>query len=279
MISGIRRRFLSLAVQIVAVPAFAWGGWDHTVVAYIAQEHLTPRAESNLRYYLDQPLTEYAEWMDFVPLQGTPKYKPLIKDTHMFTLNPDGTVPRESIVDNGECSASHMMNMMLDVVRDHRNQPDSLVVLYLRCLVHMFGDFHCPVHVLAHSAPGGFMPEGSWRNHHMFKKCFYEGKKVTMHNMWDTVLQREKPEWTYEDWRLFLDTFDAGQRSEMTAGSFDDWLMESGSYAEKIYDLWQPGLHYDNTWYDGKITGLAHSQIIKAAYRLASYLNEVFDYE
>ena len=279
MKSLFRKIALASLVSMSVHAAYAWGGWEHTVVAYIAQEHLTEAAERNLRYYLDQPLTEYAEWMDFVPVQYTEKYEPLIRNTHMFTLNADGTLPDRSIVDNGECAGTHVMNMMLETVREHRNQADSTVILYLRCIIHLFGDFHCPSHILANDAPGGMMPDGSWRNHFMFRKCWYEGKKVTMHNMWDTALQREKPDWTFEDWRIFLDTYTQEQIEQVTAGGFSEWLIDSNSSIEHIYEWWKPDQKYDRTWYDEKVTALAHSQIRKAAYRMAEYLNQVFDYE
>lgn len=65
----------------------------------------------------------------------------------------------------------------------------------------------------------------------------------------------------------------------MTAGGFSEWLIDSNSSIEHIYEWWKPDQKYDRTWYDEKVTALAHSQIRKAAYRMAEYLNQVFDYE
>ena len=164
-----KRISASLACMVLSCSAFAWGGFEHSIVAYIAQEHLTENAQRNLRYYLDQPLTEYAEWMDHVPTQNTDVYKPLIWHTHAFYLNEDGSLPTKPLVSTGEYGGVHTMVMMLDAVADHKNQPDSVVVLYLRCLVHLFGDLHCPGHFMSHEAPGGIMPGGDPKNHTLGK--------------------------------------------------------------------------------------------------------------
>ena len=276
---GIKRIVAFAACMVLTCSAFAWGGFEHSIVAYIAQEYLTENAERNIRYYLDQPLTEYAEWMDHVPTQNTPTYKGLIKANHAFTIHKDGSIPTESIVDGGACGGTHTMNMIIDTLKDHKNQSDSLVVLYMRCLIHMFGDLHCPGHIISHYAPGGMMPGGSYKNNYQFKKCNYEGSPKAMHWMWDTALQNEKPGWTFEDWRVFLDTYTPEQRAQVSQGTFNDWLRECSEDVKVVYEWWQPGQNYDRTWYDGKVAKYAHDHIRHAGYRLAKLLNDIFDYE
>lgn len=277
---NIFKRIVSASAGLLlSVSAYAWGGFEHSIVAYIAQEYLTPNAEKNIRYYLDQPLTEYAEWMDYVPVQRTPTYKPLIWHTHAFYLNEDGSLPDKPLVSTGEYGGAHVMAMMLDAVEDHRNQPDSVVVLYLRCLVHLFGDLHCPGHFMSREAPGGIMPGGDPKNHYQYQKAYYNGEFRTMHWLWDTALQNEKPDWTFEDWRLFLDTATPEQRAKESEGTFLEWLQECSREVVECYEWYKPGEHYDRSWYSGKVAEYAHSHIRKAGYRLAKYLNDVFDYE
>ena len=264
---------------MLACPAFAWGGFEHSIVAYIAQEHLTENAKKNIRYYLDQPLAEYAEWMDHVPTQNTDAYRPLIWHTHAVYLNEDGSLPTKPLLPTGEYGGVPVMVKMLDVVTDHRNQPDSLVVLYLRCLIHMFGDLHCPGHFMSRDAPGGIMPGGDPKNHYQYKKCTYKGSPKTSHWLWDTALQNEKPGWTFEDWRLFLDTATEEQRKKESEGTFPDWLRELSKEVVAVYDWYEPGKDYDESWYSGPVAEYAHVHIRKAAYRLAKFLNDVFGYE
>ena len=52
----IMRRLL-IAILIFSGPAaVAWGGFEHSVIAYIAQGYLTENAEKNIKAYLDQPI-------------------------------------------------------------------------------------------------------------------------------------------------------------------------------------------------------------------------------
>jgi hypothetical protein len=171
------------------------------------------------------------------------------------------------------------MEMMLAALKDHRNMQDSTVVLYLRCVIHLFGDFHCPCHIMPHNTPGGLEPDGSWRNHYMWKRCTYKGQKSSFHSLWDSALLREKAGWSYEDWKQLLDTYTPEQIGEMTRGGFREWLIDSAVSSAPSFDWWVPGGAYDEDYYSGKVADLAHNQIIKASYRLAVQLNKLFDYE
>ena len=62
---------LLIAMFIGLSQAKAWGALEHTVIAYVAQDYLTENAARNLRYYLDQPIYEYSEWMDYKPVAAS----------------------------------------------------------------------------------------------------------------------------------------------------------------------------------------------------------------
>ena len=123
------------------------------------------------------------------------------------------------------------------------------------------------------------MPDGDPNNHFQYKKCTYKGSPKTSHWLWDTALQNEKPGWTFEDWRLFLDTATEEQRKIESAGTFVDWITEISKEVVVVYDWYEPGKDYDESWYSGPVAEYAHNHIRKAAYRLAKFLNDVFDYE
>ena len=40
-----RKLLLTISLTFVCLAASAWGGYEHSVIAYIAMEHLTPAAE------------------------------------------------------------------------------------------------------------------------------------------------------------------------------------------------------------------------------------------
>ena len=41
-----------------------------------------------------------------------------------------------------------------------------------------------------------------------------------------------------------------------------------------VYDWYEPGKDYDESWYSGPVAEYAHVHIRKAAYRLAKFLND-----
>lgn len=274
-----RKLLLIISLTFVALTATAWGGFEHSVIAYIAMGHLTPNAEKNIRHYLDQPIYEYAEWMDYEPVQYSEELGYLTRHSHLFTVNHDYTYASASLCNNGECHGAPTLEMIINSLADHKNMSDETVSIYLRCLIHLFGDFHCPCHIMPHNTPGGLEPNGSWRNHYMWKRCTYKGQKSSFHSLWDSALLRENAGWTYEDWRLFLDNWTPEQIAKATDGGFRDWLVDCALLSAPSYEWWMPGGAYDENYYSGRVAELSHTLIIKAAYRLAEQLNEMFDYE
>ena len=113
----------------------------------------------------------------------------------------------------------------------------------------------------------------------MWKRCSYKGQKSSFHSLWDSALLREKAGWTYEDWRLYLDTWTSDERSATVKGGFREWLIDCAVMSEPAFEWWTPGASYDESYYTGEIVQLSHTLVIKAAYRLAEQLNEIFDYE
>lgn len=64
-----RKLLMPIAAAVLAVaaimPAKGWNGVGHSVIAYIAEQHLTPEAKEKCRGYLHHTLPYYASWMDY----------------------------------------------------------------------------------------------------------------------------------------------------------------------------------------------------------------------
>ena len=108
-----RKLSLIISLTFVSFAALAWGGFEHAVIAYMAMEHLTPDAERNIRRYLDQPLYEYADWMDYEPIQYSEELGQLTRHSHLFTVNPDFTYAEESLCSNGECNGAPTLEFLV----------------------------------------------------------------------------------------------------------------------------------------------------------------------
>ena len=60
------KRLIIILISLILLgggKAAAWG-WDHTLICYLAQEHVTPKTQEVLDRYLDVPLSEVGLWMD-----------------------------------------------------------------------------------------------------------------------------------------------------------------------------------------------------------------------
>lgn len=63
------RKLITLVAAMMTIaaimPAKGWNGVGHSVIAYIAEQHLTPEAKEKCRGYLHHTLPYYASWMDY----------------------------------------------------------------------------------------------------------------------------------------------------------------------------------------------------------------------
>ena len=93
------KKLICLLLMLCAgTAAFAWGGREHRLIAYIAEAHLTPRTRQVLDRYLDQSIVEYSTWMD--RYRTAPGYE-ITTYWHMVTIDEDGNVPPEPLRSNG----------------------------------------------------------------------------------------------------------------------------------------------------------------------------------
>ena len=96
------KKLICLLLMLCAgTAAFAWGGREHRLIAYIAEAHLTPRTRQVLDRYLDQSIVEYSTWMD--RYRTAPGYE-ITTYWHMVTIDKDGNVPPEPLRPNGDAT-------------------------------------------------------------------------------------------------------------------------------------------------------------------------------
>lgn len=270
-----------LALVCACAAGRAWGGYEHTAIAYCAQDHLTERAQERIRYYLDQPIYEYAEWMDYQPVQEYEEYAGIAKYGHVAAVGKDGTVAMKSPFENHQAALYPCMEEVMDVLRNHREMPDSLVVLNLRYLIHMVGDMHCPGHIIYVDLPsdGSLLPSSAWSGNRIWDKCWYKGSRKTIHWLWDTYLQHQNPGRDFKDWKNYLDCWDDARIKAACEGSVYDWLKGCAQVCGSVFEYSQADGQYDESYYSDRARELGDMQLRLAIYRLACLLNECFDYE
>ena len=279
----IKKTLILLTLLFVGLShAKAWGSLEHTVIAYVAQDYLTENAARNLRYYLDQPIYEYAEWMDYKPVVRRPGFD-IPKNGHSTVVGTDGTIPEITPVENGKGKGScyRYLKEIVHTLENHKSMPDSLVIYHLRCFIHMMGDFHCPVHVHFFDLPkdGGSLPNSIYKTSKATTPVRFKGKNVDLHTVLDGSLRHIHGDWTFEQWKEELDTYDQEQRNAAVAGDFKTYLIGNCEVSREIYDNATPEMIIDDAYFTGRMRELIYKQIRYSIYRMAKILNDCFDYE
>ena len=105
----------------------------------------------------------------------------------------------------------------------------------------------------------------------------FNGNQMAYHGLWDSSLRHGYPEWKgdLDTYCENFDTFSAEEKLALSAGSPEDWLRESGRECHVIYDWAKPGDVITSEFFIAH-RDLAKMQAVKAGYRLARVLNELF---
>ena len=133
----------------------------------------------------------------------------------------------------------------------------------------MIGDHHCPVHV-------------RWNKEshpHYFYSLKRKGKKQGYHGFWDGSPGYKRKGWTYEKYAAEVDKITAKQEKKIIKkGNLDHWgrdIIKNGhrAYAITYADKELTKLTAEES---AEVLALADEMAMKAAYRLAWVLNQIF---
>ena len=231
-----KRLFVCLLLLGAARQVLAWGQKGHDVVAYIAENRLTPEAAEKIDKVLGgHSPVYYANWMDNA--SHTPAYAHT-KSWHYVNIDAGETLDTMTPNPNG------------DVLR----AVDSLVVRLksgglseteefdaLRMLIHLVGDMHCPMHQGHLSDLGG----------------------NRVHN------------WSHPEWQDQIDRVAEDEATAIAAGEPRDWVLETFDICRGIYDRTPEGtrISYD---YVAEYAPVVEQQLLRGGIRLARLLNEIY---
>lgn len=262
-----RRTVTLLVACLVIAPALAWGPLGHSVVAQLAQRHLSPAAEAEVARLLapdhTRLLADIANWPDQV--QDDPGFKDLWKQTrgqHYINFHGgsdcDYVPPRDCR--DGRCvvgGLQHYVAMLGD-----RSQPDSVRRQALKFVVHFVGDIHQPLHAGYRDDKGG--------NTYQVQ---FDGKGSNLHKIWDSRMLYTRG----QDWQQYAQRLDPDFWAPLPApiapldNKYAQWAEESCRITA------EPGFYpanheitpaYVHTWLP-----LADQRLREAGRRLAEVLN------
>ena len=155
---------------------------------------------------------------------------------------------------------THLTKRAKAVIERYLGLDDSTVVVNLRYVIHLVGDMHCPSHV-------------NYQQSRM--RVLFYGVDTQYHALFDGGILDRKHRWGYMEYKHQLDRYSRRERDALAAGTPDDWFAESRRECAVIYDWAAPGDKLGLSFCN-KAIGLLDHQLIKASYRLATVLNELF---
>ena len=251
------RLFVALLL-LAPAPALAWGQNGHRVTGAIADAHLSPRARAAVKEILGtESVAESSTWPDFMRSAPDPFWQRKSVPWHYVTI----PIGKGYAGPPPEGDAATALKRFSDMAKDPK---ESLAnrQLALRFVIHIVGDLSQPLHVGREGDRGG----------NDVKVTFF-GEQTNLHTVWDTLLI-ENQNLSYTEWTQWL--LAAATPQQMRDWSSPDpqqWIADSITVRETLYPV-DPELRYA---YVFQQNDTLRRQLSKGGFRLASYLNALFD--
>ena len=132
----------------------------------------------------------------------------------------------------------------------------------VRCLVHLVGDIHQPLHVGNGKDRGG-----------NDIKIKYFWQESNLHRIWDSGMI-DGQQLSYSEWTVKLNHVSKDQLEQYQSAKVTDWANESMSLRPSVYDFGdQNNLTYR---YNFDHIGEVQLRLTKAGVRLAGIFNEIY---
>lgn len=262
---------LSLVMVLNSLTSFGWGPTGHDVVAAIAERHLTDKTREKLNQILEgRSIVYYSSWMDSI--QNSPYWEDGYNQTktwHYANVDKGYTYETMPKNENGDVVVA-VERLTKELTENYANLTDSMRADYVKMIVHMVGDMHCPMHSGRLSDLGGNRTKVKWF-----------GRQTNLHSIWDSKIVESARAWSYSEWTDQLDRTSQEYKSSVMCGTPVEWFVETVGYAAGIYDYVEalgenPNLSYQFVF---DFSPLLEQQLLIGGYRLAYVLNGIFDGE
>lgn len=270
MMKRITMLALSIMMVLESVSLYAWGPMGHDIVAAIAEQNLTRKTKKEIAKLLDgQSIVYYSSWMDNI--QNSPYWKDsysVTKTWHYANVDKGHTYQTMRKEPKGDVVTA--LEELTDAMTSRYSElTDSMKTDYLKMIVHMVGDLHCPMHAGRLSDRGGNDCKVKWF-----------GKNTNLHSVWDSKLLESSRKWSCSEWVDQLDRTDKKYKRDVMQGAYEEWFLDTVALAAGIYEYIEnldkqiPNLSYQYV-YD--YSPLLEQQLLLGGYRLAYVLNNIFD--
>lgn len=278
-----RRVFLPISLLLLPLQALAWGQLGHRLVGELAERHLDPAAEAQVKVLLagepDPSLAGVANWADQLRASSPEEFKRT--STWHYIDHSDGSCafnpPKEC--PDGNCvirAIEAQQRILADTAQPLAARRDAL-----KFIVHFVGDIHQPLHAGPYDDKGGNEFQVSLRTNlepEAYARSRYANgiMGTNLHSVWDYYILSDKGDAKARDFKTYADTLNALPWPPRDTGATptgpEAWAHESCQLvlSRNIY----PAQHtMDHSYLDAE-RPLAEQRIRQAAYRLANLLDD-----
>lgn len=264
-----RKLVLSIVAALTAVCSYAWSGQEHKLMAYMAEQHLTPNTQKFLERYLDQSIKNYATWMDYY--RDAPGYEHTT-NWHMIAIDENNKPVMAP--DKGRIVGMiEPLEHAMDVLANYKDYNDSTVFISIVEIIHLIPELHCPSHYYYYTRKAETKAS--------MKDCKFvldNGTSTNHHHLWDASITILYPGLKEHKVQKIFDTWTPEQQKEVSDGTPRQWIEENAITTWEIYSWPTPGKHKASE-YLAEHRELPEYRFRAAAYRLARVLNDLFDKE
>ena len=258
------------ALLLSSISTYAWGPTGHDVVASIAEQNLTKKARKALDKILEgKSIVYYSSWMDSI--QNSPYWEYGYNKSKTWHYgNVDKGYTYQTMEKNEDGDVVTALNFITDELKNNfTNLTDSVKCDYIKMVVHMVGDMHCPMHAGRRTDKGGNGMKVKWF-----------GQTTNLHSVWDSKIVEGARKWSYTEWTDHLDRTSKKYKKSVMCGTFEDWFNETVEGAATVYnyvesiDAEVPNLSYQFIF---DFSPLLEDRLLVGGYRLAYVLNTIFE--
>jgi hypothetical protein len=251
------------------ISAFAWGPMGHDVVAAIAEQNLSRKAKKAIDQILDgKSIVYYASWMDSI--QNSHEWKggyDKTKTWHYCNVDKGYTYDTMPKCPTGDVVTA-LNQLTKELTENFDKLSDKEKADYLKMVIHMVGDMHCPVHTK-------YSPEEPNLKQRSVKM---NGKKLGFHSYWDASVGYYNQGMKCDHIAAKYDTLTDEQIAAICEGTPNDWATVNAIEMREIYTLLP--MYSEVTEIPEqdhkRMEEIVRRQALRGGYRLAKILNEIF---
>jgi hypothetical protein len=254
---------LVLVLALTASAAFAWDKRPDEGVVVLASKHLTPEAKALLDKHLGSDYFDDVHYLYTLEANKKAKHTSEIHYLHLGrNLRPVKVEGDDALV---------ALEQAVEVIRNHKSQSDSEVAKALRVAINLMCDIHNLANVRIESVP---------HSQKDFTFSCYAGdigKRKTVSKVKYSRLWYGYSLWhngfSGALWAEDLEVCLGGYRAELAAGTLQDWALQIGMRAFKMYQ--KINSEYVMTRRErNELEMVNYEMMARAGYRLAALLND-----